>query len=268
MSLLPVIRVTEILQETVVGGTTRPMLVVGEDGRKYILKIFSKKDAAQRSYTVAEVISSLLAREFDLFVPEAVYMTIDPELIKSLEYTQPKIFQKLQEKEVEKLLFGSLYHEGLPIYSPAINDRLLELDEFESVFAFDMLIANDDRRAIKPNILRGRNHYLLIDHEKAFEGLEVTLANYQKGIVPHHFSNHIFYTRLKKEARKKLNTVNFETFKEYFRILTFNKIEENIHFLVDNGYNADECYSWLKYLQTQKENYNTFVSLLIQKISE
>lgn len=266
MSLLPIIRVMEFLPGTLEGGTTRPMLVVGEDGRKYVLKIFSKKDAAQRSYTVAEVMANLLAKQFDLNFPEGVYMTIDKTLMNTLKTAQPNIYKQLEEKATEGILFGSLYYEGYPIYSPAQKDRLLELDEFERIFAFDMLICNDDRRPEKPNILRGPNHYLLIDHEKAFEGLRHNLDNMKKGILPYYYSNHLFYQRLQKAEKRKPNSVNFETFTEYFRNLTLREIEENVDFLIKNGYDKEECKAWLLYLVEQKAIYLNFVSLLKQKI--
>lgn len=268
MSLLPTIRITEFLDETLKGGTTRPMLVVGEDGNKYVLKIFSKKDAAQRSYTVAEVIANLLAKQFDLNVPQGVYMKVDEMLLKSIELAQPDIHKILSEKELKNILFGSLYFEGYAIYSPTNKDKLLDLDEFESILAFDMLIVNDDRRTVKPNILRGPNHYLLIDHEKTFEGLTVTLSNYQNAIMPHHFKDHLFYNKLKKANKKEPNTVKFETFEEYFRSLRLDSIKENVQFLIKDGYDSDECQRWIAYLEYQKENYRTFVSLLKTKISE
>ena len=268
MSLLPIIRITEFLEETVSGGTTRPMLVIGEDGRKYVLKIFSKKDSSQRSYTVAEVMANILAKDFDLNIPEGVYMTIDKFLLKTIQQTQPSIHRKLEEKEVDFILFGSLYYEGYPTYSPAKSDKLLDLDEFESILAFDMLIANNDRRLAKPNILRGPEHYLLIDHEKAFEGLTVHLENIRKGVLPYYFNEHLFFNKLKAENIKTQNSVKFETFEEYFRILSLDKLEENVNFLVENGYNEAECNGWFNYIRLQKENYRNFITLLKKKLSE
>ncbi|GAA0876705.1 hypothetical protein GCM10009118_31150 [Wandonia haliotis] len=268
MSLLPTIRITEFLDDIVSGGTTRPMLVIGENGKKYVLKIFSKRDASQRSYTVAEVLANILAKEFDLNVPEGVYMTIDKSLLKSIEQTQPEIYKKLEEKETDRILFASLYYEGYPTYSPVNKDKYLDLDEFESILAFDMLIANDDRRKDKPNILRGPEHYLLIDHEKAFEGLSVHLENIKRAILPHYFTKHLFYNKLKTESLKAQNIVNFETFEEYFRILKLDRVELNVDFLIANGYDEDECKSWLNYLFYQKENYRTFVALLKKRIRE
>lgn len=120
MSLLPVVRITEFLEDALTGGTTRPMLVIGENGKIYVLKIFSKRDASQRSYTVAEALANLLAKEFDLNVPDAAYMIIDPQLIQILQHQQPNIYDKLQEKEFDLILFGSIYHDGIPLYSGSI----------------------------------------------------------------------------------------------------------------------------------------------------
>lgn len=48
MSILPTIQIAQFLDHSLVGGTTRPLLVVGEDGNTYVLKLFSKIDAEQR----------------------------------------------------------------------------------------------------------------------------------------------------------------------------------------------------------------------------
>lgn len=268
MSLLPIIRITEFLEETLLGGTTRPMLVLGENGKKYVLKIFSKKDASQRPYMVAEVIANILAREFGLNVPEAVYLRIEPDLINFLSITQKEIFNKLQEKAIDGLHFGSIYQEGYPIYSPSRDDKLLELDEFESILAFDLLIGNEDRRITKPNILRGPDHYMLIDHEKAFEGLEIMRINYNVGIMPHYFNKHLFFSKLNRIAQKNTESVSFATFEEYFRNLSLLRIEENINFLIQSGFDGESCNAWLSYLNSQKENYRNFVALLNRKIRE
>jgi hypothetical protein len=212
--------------------------------------------------------ANILAKEFDLYVPDAVYMTVDPELIKIISIKQPEIYQKICEKSYDSILFGCKYHEGYPTYSPAKKDKSFELFELETIFAFDMLIANQDRRSEKPNILKGAEHYLLIDHEKAFEGLNVHLSNINKGIVPYYFKEHLFFEQLNKAAQKLKNSICFETFEEYFRILNLDSVEENVNFLIKQGYNKEECLSWLDYLQQQKENCRTFVTLLRNKICE
>lgn len=268
MNILPIIRITEFLQGTLEGGTTRPMLVLGEDGKKYVLKVFSIKDASQRSYTVAEVIANLLAKEFDLNVPEAVYMTIDKALLELIKETQPETHKILNEKSIDRIMFGSLYYEGYPIYSSTNKDKLLALDEFESILAFDILISNSDRRAVKPNILRGQDHYLLIDHEKAFEGMHNVFDNIQIGVLPYYFEKHLFYKKLNKVAKKSPNTVKFETFEEYFRILRLDKIKDNVDFMIQKGYDKEECLDWIDSLEKLKKNYLTFVTLLKTKINE
>ncbi|HNS42667.1 MAG TPA: hypothetical protein PKN22_07900 [Taishania sp.] len=268
MSLLPIVEIAEFIEKPLTGGTTRPMMIIGNDGKQYVLKIFSKTDAKQRSYTVAEAVANILAKEFDLVVPNGIYTKIDHLTIKKIEQSQPTLFKLLEEKETDKLLFASHFQEGCPIFSPAIKHKSLEISEMETILAFDMLIANDDRRKDKPNILKGKEHYILIDHEKCFEGLAIHLENMNKGILPHFFKNHLFYTRLNKFAKKSKNNVNFATFEEYFRNLNLEKVCTNVHFLIENGYNEDECNNWLHYLHTQKENCHKFVALLKHKIRE
>lgn len=129
-------------------------------------------------------------------------------------------------------------------------------------------MANHDRRLGKPNILNGSDYYLLIDHEKAFEGLSKQYVNVQNGILPHFFKDHLFYKQIRKNLAKSIRHEPFETFEEYFRNLTFERLRDNVNFLIRHGYNEEECLSWLEYLQHQKENCRNFVTLLRKKIRE
>jgi len=268
MSLLPTIRITEFLDKELTGGTTRPMLVIGEDGNKYVLKIFSLKDSEQRSYVVAEVMANILAKEFDLNVPDGVYMTLDKKLLDSIKRNQPNIYEKLDTKKSDGVMFGSFYHEGMPIFSSAVEDRTLDVEEFENIFAFDMLIANDDRRIGKPNILKGTEEYLLIDHEKAFEGVDRVYDLYESGVLPSYAQNHVFHEKLKKLGKIESITVDFETFSEYCRNLNLKEVEENVNFLIECNFDKEECTNWLEYLKKRLRNYTIFVDVLKKNLSE
>jgi hypothetical protein len=266
MALLPELRVTEILPEILLGGTTKPVLVLAEDGKKYVLKLFGKRHAQQRCYTGAEVCAYFLAKEFDLFIPDAVLIHIPEEVLRLTERYNPALFTQLQSKDLSKPCFGSYYLESYPIYSPVVNDRLVDQDEFESIFAFDTLILNEDRRLTKPNVLRGVNHYYLIDHDKAFEGYKIASENYESGHLLHFHSYHLFCDQLKRAEKKDPGSVNFETFYEYLRSLDTSRINVQLHRLGELGYSVDECYNWLSFVEQQKKKCATFVALLIKHI--
>jgi hypothetical protein len=261
------IRVVEFLPETLKGGTTRPLVALGEDGNPYVLKLFNIKDASQRSYTAAEAFAYIIAKAFDLKIPDCVLMTVPNELLSYYKTSNPDIYNILLNKDLSKPSFGSFYFSGLPTYSPTINDNTLDIDEFESIYAFDLLILNEDRRKIKPNILRSK-HYLIIDHEKAFEGTKYAKENFNTFNLPNYYRNHLFFEILCRKEKKKPNSVTFETFFEYLRSLDTRKLEEEIEYLISLGFDDVECYDWLYYIFDIKKNSSKFVSLLKKSIQQ
>jgi hypothetical protein len=265
LPIFDIVRVSELLPNTLKGGTTRPLLVLGEDGNVYVLKLFSIKDASQRPYTVAEVFANVIAKELNLNVPNAVLMEVPKQLIDRYKEMDPEIYEILISKDLSKPSFASIYHDGLPLYSPSMNDRHLEIDEFESIYAFDMLIINSDRRKLKPNILRS-NHYLLIDHEKAFEGSKIILKNFESSIIPYFHLNHLFYDLLCKREKRNTNSVTFATFTELFRSINEMKLKTVIEECVNIGYSKTECYEWFDYIVKIKKNYSKFATLLKESI--
>lgn len=259
--------VTEISKDYLSGGTTRPMKVLGDDGNLYVLKLFSKKDAAQRPYAVAEFFANSIAKQLELNTPDAVVMEVPEELIRIYEKREPEIFNKLLEKDLSKPSFGSLFYKDCPIYSPAVNDKNLETYEFESIYAYDMLILNGDRRKVKPNILRG-NHYLLIDHEKAFEGSQHIMSeNGKELILPPFYNNHLFYELLKTRNKKPSSPIDFATFEEAFRTMKERHLLDTINFCAELGYNDNAPSEWLRYIVEMKKKCSNFVALLAKSIN-
>ena len=260
--MLKEITALEILDEPLEGGTTKPMLVICEDGNKYVLKIFKEIHSKQRCYTGAEVCAYLLAKEFNLSIPDGVLINIPLQLIELIKNSNKKLYEELSTKDFSKPCFGSLYLDALPTYTPTLKDKYFDLDELETIFAFDLFILNEDRKNGKPNILKSSEHYFLIDHDKAFEGSAHALKMFNNNEIAHHFKNHIFYQTLKEIEKKHPNSVNFETFIEYLRLLNLKTIRKQVERLEEFDYPVSECYDWLNYLVEIKKNCSKFVSLL------
>jgi hypothetical protein len=267
MSLLPQINIIHVESKPLLGGTTRPLTCIGEDGNEYVVKAFSKRDTSQRCYIAAEVIGLLLAQDFDLNVSEGAYLTFSPEMLLEVSGMSDETRRLLEEKDLSKPLFGSKMQDGFAIYAD-LGKPNIGVEDIESIFAFDMFIANQDRRREKPNLLVADESFLLIDHEKAFGGYKKGWENYERGIAPYYFKEHLFYEQLRKQSRKREVTQHFETFLEYARTLNFIKIRENLKFIEDKGYNVEECYEWLSYLEIGKRNCYKFVDILRNLISE
>lgn len=268
MTLLKELRVTEIVPNALRGGTTKPFLVIAEDGRKYVMKLFGKQHTTQRCYTGAEICAYFLAQQFDLPIPNGVLLSLTPELLELTKTSNPELYNELQFKDHSKPCFGSLYIESAPIFSPALNDRLLDPHEFETIFAFDQLILNEDRKSIKPNILRAPEHYFLIDHEKAFEGYKYASDLFSKGSLAQYHKTHLFYERLCAMEKKNPGRTLFETFFEYFRSLDTYPIRRQLHQLKSYGYEIQDCLAWLDYIDDQKRKCSIFVALLIKHIKQ
>lgn len=264
--VLKEITALEILEDSLEGGTTKPMLVLCDDGNKYVLKIFKEIHSQQRCYTGAEVCAYLLAKEFNLSIPDGALITIPIELIELIKNSNKSLYQELATKDYSKPCFGSLYLESLPTYSPSLKDKYFDLDELETIFAFDIFILNEDRKNSKPNILKSSEHYFLIDHEKAFEGSAYALKLFQENELVQYYETHIFFQSLSEIEKKHPKTVNFETFIEFLRILNLKTIRKQIERLESLKYYVNECYDWLNYLEEIKKNSTKFVELLKKKL--
>jgi hypothetical protein len=266
MPLLKELNALEIFDLPLKGGTTKPLLVTCDDGNQYILKIFKKIHAQQRCYTGAEVCAYLLAKEFNLYIPDGALITIPQNLINLYKQTNPELYKEIMTKDFANPCFGSHYQGALPIHSPTLLKKYFELHELETIYAFDTFILNEDRKKIKPNILKGQEHYFLIDHDKAFEGYNHTLNVFLENNQWNYYINHIFFDILKKEEKKENNSVKFETFEEYLRLLNIGKIRKQVERLEALNYSVSECYDWLNYFETIKRNSSIFVTLLKNSI--
>lgn len=237
------------------------MLVTAEDGKQYVLKIFSKNDAKQRWYTGAEILGYLTAKQLDINIPNASLLSLTDEYLTIFETFNTELFQELEGKKIEKLLFGSelLTHNFAASQDKRIL-KFIDTIELENLYAFDILINNQDRREEKPNAIIKDNLIFAIDHEKAFEGLEFTRRNLLRGNLPYFYEHHLVYKELK--LRRRRENVKFETFEENLRYLDIHQLERQIK----DTYISDEFISdvdeWLNHLSEIKKNYPKFVSVL------
>lgn len=262
MALLEVHNAIEIKPTLLAGGTTRPLLVDAENRKTYVVKLFSKKDASQRCYTGAEVYAHHLATQFELSIPDAVLITITPELIELVKKTSPDLYIELIKRDLEHPCFATEYLGNLPTYSPALDQKNISYDELASIYAFDALILNEDRKRVKPNILRAPDHYFLIDHEKAFEGVDFAIKHFNEGKLCAYSYYHLFYAALSERCKKNGNTVVLDTFEMYFTNLRLSGLAELKDQLSGFQYNTEDCELWEIYLNEMKQNVSTFVTTL------
>ena len=94
--------------------------------------------------------------------------------------------------------------------------------DLATVYAFDNLVLQTDRRTQKPNLWFSQEEIWLIDHEATFATCE-NARNELTGNFSwsYYYTNHLFYGVLKGLSRQE-KIQCFDTFEEYFR--TFDPI--------------------------------------------
>ncbi len=93
------------------------------------------------------------------------------------------------------------------------------------IFAFDALIANDDRRTDNPNVLVRGDEFFVIDHEAAFSFLYLVAGKYPAWEVRNRRSprQHVFFHQLRKRK------IDLSLFTARLAELGEERLEEVVH---------------------------------------
>ncbi|RFM31064.1 HipA family kinase [Chitinophaga silvisoli] len=173
--MLPIYPAVSYIRIISQGGRTKPWLVLVNtpNGIKpYVVKMF-RSDELEREPVLNEILGNVLAKEFDLPVPEAALIEMDENFRMSIK--DPTALEILDLVD-ERPKFGSSLIEGNYLFNTSFKknqtSRMIEID---TLFAFDVLIRNKDRNSFKPNLLVTGNSAILIDHELGFEINENTI---------------------------------------------------------------------------------------------
>jgi|SRR5690625_3223215 len=246
-------------EREMIGGRNTPWLltVKTEKGLTlYIAKFFVHRDIEQQNALSREIYTSVLARELGLSTPDFALITID-EVFKE---TLPDKLRKALERKHTKFAFGSKFIPGDHTYTPALLNQELAIYDIESIFAFDVLVLNVDRRKKKPNILLGSDHYYLIDHEHTFALPTNDFAPKQL-LSQYRFKNHIFYEVLHRKA-KYGHKPEFGMFRELFHRLKIDILDNYAEELELKGYEADDCLVIKQYLRELKQDISYFMNVV------
>ncbi len=145
--------------------------------------------------------------------------------------------------------------------------QLLNLWLLENLFAFDLLIANTDRRKDKLNLLfLGEwDNFWLIDHEKAFAN---TNANNWQEQLSTLAKNHTLQPILKKS---NIGASIFDTFAYYLENINWTKLNQKLNQLHQQLSDYDNIPSnkfgdIIAYLHDKIANPNIFISFLKDQI--
>lgn len=171
-------------------GTSKPVLVVGDDFNEYVLKnqrtIRDGKDVACNSMFVNELLSYQIGTYLGVPMPEAVIAFVDERLIKddprirfAYRFEKGKFFGSEKLEYVENNLEEN-YLELVKLRKPyrkkswkKFFEDISNKDDISKIVAFDVFIGNLDRYRNEGNILINREHprkMYAIDHGHAFFG--------------------------------------------------------------------------------------------------
>jgi hypothetical protein len=262
--MLPIHKAISFVAVLEKGGRTKPWLVLvhtGEQVEPFVVKLFDSEEIAVRDSVVNEVMGNVLAREFQLPVPQAALIEMGPDFIRTIP--EPRLVTHLANFD-HRVKFGSQQLQAVDRINPqglSLADlrRMIEVD---SVFAFDVLIRNPDRNFVKSNLLVRQNEAYLIDHELGFEitaGCGKELDDWQW--KDRFYRYHIFYEHL-KHASQGQKAEFFHEFQECLRLLNVDVLQGYWNQLADHGYPAGRRDLVMGYFEEMKQKSAKFVSLL------
>lgn len=144
--------------------------VCEQDGERgeYVVKLKGSPEMYPGA-SLKEMISSFIALELNLPIPEPAIINITKELVETMN--DHGNFQLA--KNSTGINFGSVYKSGFSEILPGqpidqnIKEALLDL------FAFDVFISNPDRRTDKNNFQTNGKDLLIFDHEMAFSFIRI-----------------------------------------------------------------------------------------------
>ena len=261
--MLPIYDAITFESRIMKGGRTRPIIVtVRNEERKlkqYVVKLYSEVEVQNNLSIARDVLTVALADEFDLLSPSPAYIRFTKPFLQTLS-------EDLQEEIKQKrayLNFGCEYLSGVNNFGKNISKNTLELlTGIDTVFAFDNLVRNFDRRFTeKTNLLLLNHDIYLIDHEyclsielEHFKDLETQNWTY-------FYKNHVFYPFLLSH-NKQTKSEYFSDFEELLKRLNVNKINSYVAQLEELNFPMPDIEILKFYLQHTKQNSYKFVTLL------
>ena len=131
------------------GGRTNPWLVLVDTGsgiKPYVAKMFTTDLIENRDSVTNEVLGNILAKAFDLPVPEAALIHMGESFRQKISSPEAQIAYDLAD---ERIKFGSALIEGNYLFNSAFTKvqagKMVDLD---TLFAFDNLILTRPEKTI------------------------------------------------------------------------------------------------------------------------
>jgi len=262
--MLPVYKAqtfTKILE----GGSTYPWLVlVNVNGSPipYVVKLYTKAHIRDNFSVAKDVLTHVIAKQFKLSTPDAALIEFDEEFLSIL----PISLRASLDSKDDKIKFGTKLIDGAFQYIETLHKNYLQKFDIETVYAFDNLVKNTDRRKEKSNILlQGTNAYV-IDHELTLLVNEKTIEQFHDNTWIYFSPNHIFFDAL-KDQNVDIKKKYFIKFHELLKTVNFDVLDSYYKQLLNNQHIDDYTYYGIKnYLCTIQKHSEKFINLLIAKL--
>lgn len=244
------------------GGRTRPIIVTVKDEDKkfkqYVVKLYSKSDVQQNLAVARDVITVALASEFDLKTPKPAFIRLDDSFLQTLT---TDLQTEIQQKD-NRLKFGCELLEDVNNFNDNLPNNIIEgLWQIDTVFAFDNLVRNFDRRTEKTNLLLQNREIYLIDHEYCLTIDQQVIDKLDTQNWIYAYENHVFYKFL--SGRKKTTKDQyFNEFEELLKVIDVKVIDSYVAQLHELRFPTPNIEILKEYLQNCKQNSHKFVTLL------
>jgi hypothetical protein len=248
------------------GGSTKPWLVLVSKNQlpeRFVVKLY-KSEYVTRHFTIAkDVYSSVLASEFGIRTPL-------PALIELNNIFKEKLPIKVKQHLTGKhsgITFGTqMIHPAFPYQEEMPRQHIWKYD-IETIYAFDNLIKNGDRRIGKPNLLMKSREMYVIDHEHAFAVNAKTLEHFEQNTWVYWKDRHIFYKYLRDrgvESKRRF----FGNFLQLLMGIDMDVLDPYHEQLVALGLDDEANYYQIKeYLCYMQRNAEKLVQLLIGELA-
>jgi hypothetical protein len=244
-------------------GRTSPLLLGCEDeaGRELEFVVKLKGNVANGGTGLAcELFSSRLAGHFGLLTPAPALVRLGEPLVRLIENLEPQKSTSLHKSI--GLNFGSEHLTGVTIW-PTAKDvpdgmRIAAL----TIFAFDALIQNDDRRRDNPNLFSRGDDFILFDHELAFGFLYAIGHDATPWRIENHknLDQHVFYHALRKRA------VDVNRFTARLASLD-DALLERLVAEIPSEWWSDNLGRVSAHLKAMRENANAFAEQILRRLA-
>jgi hypothetical protein len=253
------IDVIEIIPESV--GHTRPWVVLAntrEGLKSFVVKLYNPVQVEEHFIVTREIVSNILAHEFDLKVPQFALIDIP----SSLAFKQESEAQQQYDNADDRPKFATIQLNNVLSATKELPKKYFTSRiDLDTLYAFDNLIRNSDRGHPKMNLLMGSREAILIDHELALQSQNIENIDINTLQIEDSFTKyHLAYPYLKK-LRGSNKQQLFNDFSGYLRLLNIKSLNPYFKQLTNEGY-PDYSQPILNWLTHIKPNSTIFVNKL------